>query len=322
VPGRDQAVSEIRGGELDAALFGDELLSDGDPPAKLHALVEQGRAAATQAQRARQAGLTDAQLAALAAPIPQLTVRSVAEHETHSDQLAVATVALVALFMAVTFYGGAVMNGVLQEKSSRVVEVILAAVSPRRLLAGKLLGIGALGLAQVVLLAVVAFVTTRAAGTASLPSSTVPTIGLAVLWFVLGYALYSSLFAMAGSLVSRQEDAQAAATPVSLLTTGSYLLAFVVVLPNPGGVFARILTFVPLTAPTTVLARSALGSIAGWEVAVAALLTALAVVGVVMLAARVYAGAALHMGGRLPWRVALRAGSDRAPTAVGDTPAG
>jgi ABC-2 type transport system permease protein len=310
VASRADAERQVRAGDVDAALFGDDMLVDGEPPTRLRALVEQGSAAALQAERARQAGLTDAQVNALSAPVAPLTVQSVASHETNSDEFVVATIALVALFMAVTFYGGAVMNGVLQEKSSRVVEVILAAVSPRQLLSGKLLGIGLLGLAQVVLLAIVAFVTTRIAGTASLPSSTAPTIALAVLWFALGYALYSSLFAMAGSLVSRQEDGQSAATPVSLLTTGSYLLAFVVVLPNPGGVFARILTFVPLTAPTTVLARSALGRIAAWEVAVSAVVTAISVVGVVALAARVYSGAALHMGGRLPWRAAFRAGGD------------
>jgi ABC-2 type transport system permease protein len=310
VADRSDAATRVRGNDLDAALVGDEVLVDGDPPDRLRALVEQAHATAVRGERAAQAGLSAPQIDALSAPVPPIALHSVSGKKASGDELAVATVALVALFMAVTFYGGAVMNGVLQEKSSRVVEVVLATVSPRQLLAGKLLGIGALGVAQVGLLAVVALATTQVAGTARLPSSTVATIALAVVWFVLGYALFSALFAMAGSLVSRQEDAQAAATPVSLVTTGSYLLAFAVVLPHPAGSGSRILTFVPLTAPTTVLARAALGRIAVWEIALSALLTAGAVVGVVAAAARVYSGAALHTGARLRWREALRAGRE------------
>ena len=88
------------------------------------------------------------------------------------------------------------------------------------------------------------------------------------------------------------------------------MVALLAVLPAPDGLMARICTFIPLAAPTTVLARVALGQIAAWEVALSALLMVAAIVVVVRLAARVYAGAALHTGARLPWRTAFRAGAE------------
>lgn len=294
-----------------------QLLAAGTVDEQLHSVVEQARLLVVGAERAAAAGLNAAQQAALFAPLPPLVVRSPtgkagADNPTNPAGRAgasgVASVAVIGLFLAVTLYGGAVMNGVLQEKASRVVEVVLSAVTPGQLLVGKILGIGLLGLGQMAGLGVVALAVTQLGGGPSLPSSTATTIALAVGWFVLGYALYASLFAMAGSLVSRQEDAQAAATPVSLVMTGAYVVALVAVLPNPDGVAAKVCTFLPLTAPTTVLVRVALGAVPLWQVGLSAVLTGAAVVLVVRLAARVYAGSALHTGARLRWREALRAG--------------
>ena len=107
-------------------------------------------------------------------------------------------------------------RGVTEEKSSRVVELLLTTLSPRRLLAGKVLGVGLLGLAQLVVAGGAALAAGRLAGGAGLPSAAPETVALVLLWFVLGYVFYSVAFAAVGALVSRQEDLAGATT---LLTT-------------------------------------------------------------------------------------------------------
>ncbi len=301
--GVDAAVTD---GGLDAVVVDGEIVSDQFTPSELVAVLNQAHGLSIQNERVAALGLAEDQQRELFAPVPPLEQRQLDERSTDQGRFAVASITVVALFLVLSIYGAAVLNGVLQEKSSRVVEVVLSAVSPTELLAGKIIGIGLLGLGQVAALAVVAVGATRVTGSVDLPSSTASTVALAVLWFVLGYALYSSLFAMAGALVSRQEDAQAAAMPVSLLMTGAYILTFAVVVPSADGLAARVLTVVPFTAPMAVLARSAFGAIPWWEVVLAALVTMAATVGLVRLAAVVYTRAALRFGARVKLREVLR----------------
>lgn len=102
-----------------------------------------------------------------------------------------------------------------------MVEVFLAAVQPRDPLGGKVIGLGLLGIAQLVAIAVPALVAALAFGTLDLPAGSSPSIlGVRLLWFVLGYVIYAALFAAAGSLVTRQEDLQSVITPISLLAQG------------------------------------------------------------------------------------------------------
>lgn len=303
-----RAQSLVSDGSVDAALDGTTLYGSGSVDSRLLGVVNQAREELALTERAAAAGVSSETLAALLAPVDPVSLEILGGDQRTAGQVGVATIAVVALFLTLTIYGTAVLNGVLNEKSSRVVEVILASISPRQLLTGKVVGIGVLGLIQVVLQASVALVVLRMAGTVNLPSGTAATVLLSVVFFVLGYGLFSTFYAMAGSLVSRQEDAQSAATPVALLLTGAYVATIAVVLPAPDSIAARILTFFPVTAPTTVLARTALGSIAWWEVAISALVIIASAVVMIRLAARAYAGAVLRFGGRVKLREALQAG--------------
>ncbi len=298
----------VTDGTIDAALDGATLYGAGSIDTRLLGAVNQGRTELALTERAAVAGISDRTLAALLAPVEPVSLESLGAAERTGGQIGVATIAVVALFLTLTIYGTAVLNGVLNEKSSRVVEVILASISPRQLLTGKVVGIGILGLLQVALQASVALAVLKVAGPVTIPSGTTSTLLLSVVFFVLGYALFSTFYAMAGSLVSRQEDAQAAATPVALLLTSAYVSTIAVVLPAPNSLAARVLTYFPVTAPTTVLARTALDSIAWWEVALAAFVILLSAVVMIGLAARTYAGAVLSFGGRVKLREALRAG--------------
>ncbi len=212
-------------------------------------------------------------------------------------------VTTIVLFIAVSVYGQSVLMSVVQEKATRIVEVLLATLRPRHLLAGKVAGIGLLGLSQIVLLAGFA-IGAGAAGVIDLPSfgSTAP---LAVLWFLLGFTFYATAFAAAGSLISRVEDA-AVATPITMTMLASYLLSFGQ-LSNPDGGLATALTLIPLSAPFAVPARSALTTIPLWQHLAAVGLMLLAIWVLVRAAGRIYELGLLRTGPRVPFREALQA---------------
>src|SRR5262249_12633777 len=171
-----------------------------------------------------------------AAPAPVRSLIPV----TPGNEASKAIVALgtAILYLGLVTYGGWVTSGVLEEKSSRIVEVILAAVRPRELLAGKVIGIGLLGLGQ---FAAVALAGTMAATWAGrpLPPSTPGAIGLIVVWFVLGYAFYCCAFAAAGATSSRRAEAPVAAGPLTLLILLG-CLASLAPRSNPDDAVARI----------------------------------------------------------------------------------
>lgn len=237
-------------------------------------------------------------------PAPErLEVRRISDDdlEDRDRRTVLAFAATLVLLVVVNAYGATVMTGVLEEKTTRVVEIVLSAVPARWLLAGKLLGLGALGVGQLVLIALAGGASSLLVSDVELPSGFAGLVGATVFWFVLGYAFYATGYAVAGALVSRVEDAQAALTPVSTMVMGSYLLTVLVVLQDPGGTVARWLTPLPPIAPLAVPARIALDEIAAWEVALAAALTIGAVVGMVRLGGRLYAGSILRTG-RTGWR--------------------
>ena len=217
---------------------------------------------------------------------------------------AIVVLGTIILYLALATYGSWVTSGVLEEKSSRVVEVILSAVRPRQLLAGKVIGIGLLGLAQ---FAAVAFTGTIAAIAVGrhLPASTPGAIGLLVAWFLLGYAFYCCAFAAAGAASSRQAEAPAVAGPLSLLILLGYV-ASLSVASNPDGLLARITPFVPPLAPMTMPARMLLGHAQPWELPVSVALMLVATYGLVRLAGRAYSGNILRFSGRVTVRGMLR----------------
>ncbi len=245
------------------------------------------------------AGVPPERVDALLAPTP-LPFQSV--EPPHSDGGAQSAVFLgtLLLYMALVTYGGWVATGELEEKSSRVVEVVLAAVRPSDLLAGKVLGIGLLGLGQLALL-VGAGIAAAVASGVEIPSSVFGAAGLVVLWFVLGFAFYSCVFAVLGAAASRQEDAQSAMGPAIGFLVGAFFLS-TFVQSNPESLLARIGSFVPPLAPLTVPARMLLGDAPVWELVVSVVLTAAGAYGLIQLAARAYGGAVLRFGAKLSIR--------------------
>jgi ABC-2 type transport system permease protein len=177
-------------------------------------------------QQANQLGISPDQLRQLLVPIT-LTSRTIgAAHTSDTDANTVGFIAVGALFLAISFYAGFLLTGVVQEKSNRVSEVLLARMPAREVFAGKVLGIGAVGLAQFALIAAAAGITVQVMNHANAPNIPVDVLLWTVLWFVLGYFFYSVVYAALGATTSRIEDAQAAIAPV----TGMMILAYLAVI--------------------------------------------------------------------------------------------
>lgn len=215
------------------------------------------------------------------------------------QRLVLAIVVAVLLFMSLVGYGNAVAQGVVEEKSSRVVELLLSTIKPVHLLTGKVLGLGLVGLVQLLILSAIGLVGALSANLLTIPSAAAGALVSAVVWYLLGFFLYASIYAAAGSLVSRQEELQSTVTPIMFPLFIPFILA-VSVLPNdPRNTLSTVLSFIPLFSPTLMPARAAMGVAPLWQVLVAIGLTLASIVAVVALAARIYRNSVLRTGSRV-----------------------
>lgn len=214
----------------------------------------------------------------------------------------VGTLAAILLFITLQTFGTYVLTGVVEEKSTAVVEVLLVRVPARHLLAGKVIGIGVAALIQLVL-AVTAGMVSLALASVSVPGEVWSALPMVLVWFLGGYALYSTLFALAGSLVSRQEDAQAAAAPIMTVLIGAYLLVFFFGYA-PESTASRVMSVIPPLAPLLMPMRMAAGAASVLEVALALVLMVTGVVLAWQLAGRIYNQVLLQRGTRISWRAA------------------
>ena len=238
---------------------------------------------------------------------PSLTFRELTPADPNRDtSFLFANVGVILLFISIFTFGTWVLTGVVEEKQSRVVEVVLSTVDARDLLMGKVLGIGLLGLVQLVLMVVVGLGAGVAAHRFTLPPATFGAVAQLFLWFGLGYALYSTALGVLGALASRMEEASNAASPVSFIAMGAYFFSLIVALDDPSGTAARIATFIPPVAPMVVPLRTALGAIEPWEVVVSAALTVATIWVLFVVGGRVYSGVILRTGGRIGLREAWR----------------
>lgn len=272
---------------------------------RTEAVVQQAWATAEVQERLADAGLgADEVRDVLTADPLEVTTLDADDGEDESG-LAVltGTVAAILLFISLQTFGTYVLTGVVEEKASAVVEVLLARVRPDQLLAGKVIGIGIVALAQFTL-AVAAGLASLAISGAEVPTPVWSAIPMTLVWFLGGYAFYSMLFALAGSLVSRQEDAQAASAPIMTALIGAYMLVFVLGY-SPDTTASRVISVLPPIAPMLMPVRMASGAASVLEVVVALVLLAGATVLVWRGASRIYHQVLLQRGTRVSWRAAM-----------------
>jgi ABC-2 type transport system permease protein len=261
-----------------------------------------------QAALLERAGVDPAEYAAASTPP---TVDAL-DPQTEEDQaqFLFANIGVVLIFVGIFSFGFTVLTGVVEEKQSRVVEVVLSTVRPRDLLMGKVLGIGVLGLVQLAMFVVAGVASALITDRFELPPTAPSAIPLIALWFMLGYALYSTALGFLGALATRMEEASNASTPVTTVAIVSYLIGLFAVTDDPTGIVARVATFVPPSAPMVVPLRASLGAIEPWEVVLSIVITLIAIYGLFVVGGRVYSGAVLQTAGRMKLRDAWRSAGE------------
>ena len=295
---RAAAVRLVEQGKAAAAVAaGGETIWKARPDSTLQPVLNAAVQQAIITERAAGLGLSPAATARLLAPV------RVPSTQLHRDgqrtgRMIIAEVGVVLLYLAITVYGSFMLTGVVEEKSSRVVEVLLSRVPPSSLLGGKITGIGLAGLVQFAVVAATAAATLLVTRPSGLPPGTYSAIPMLVVWFVLGYAFYSTLYGSLGSLASRAEDAQAAAGPVIALMLGIYVAA-VAAVSRPNSGWVTLLSMLPPTAPIFMPLRTSLVSVPAWQVVAAVVLMLAGTYGLFLAGARLYRNAVLHTGARL-----------------------
>ena len=230
--------------------------------------------------------------------------------------VALAYVMALLLYMSIILYGQSILMGVIEEKTQRVAEVVVASIPSNELLAGKVLGVGAVGLAQQIVWVTSGLLLLKfqqpimqALGLPAvgmqMPQVSIGTGVAFFAYFVLGFIFFTSLFAAAGSMVSSTQDAQQVSTPLTFLIIPSILLLTPVLL-QPNGTLARVVTLIPFTSPILMPVRMSITSVPWWEVAASITILIATCLGAIWLAARIYRVGVLMYGKKASLREVLR----------------
>lgn len=314
VPLPDQATGEarVRAGSLDAALTGDGgtvavvVKKDVDRGLRTALNALSGQLAFAQ-QIHRLGGDPSAVAAAAAASRP--TVRSLQPpYPYQTQQLVLGIVAGVLIYLSLLLNGQFVAQGVVEEKSSRVVELLLATIRPWQLMAGKVAGIGLVGLIQMFVIGAAGIVAGRATGVLTVSvSAAASTVVWLIAWYLLGFFMYAVVFGALGALVSRQEDVGGVVAPALMFLVLGYVLGISILPSNPSSSLMEVLSILPMFAPTVMPMRLAMGGVPAWEAGLSVALALAVIPALIWLAARIYRNAVLRTGARVSLRQALRA---------------
>lgn len=294
----DNTEELLSNGDVDVVFDGESLIWDGFPDDELgghiSAVVEQ----AAFAERATGLGLGPAELGQLFEPVGLGEVRLDGGDDERGLRIAAAAAAGLATFLLLQTWGSFMMMGVIEEKSSKVVEVLLSQVRPPTLLAGKVLGLGILAILQMVIFAAGILIALLLVQDIEIPSGVWTTVPLLVVTFMLGFAFYSALFAAVGSTVSRQEDAVSAQLPAMIPLFAGYFIAFASI-NNPESIGLTIASFVPVTSPIVLPFRTALTDVPAWQTILALVILAVSAYLVLQLAGQIYRYTLLRSGSRV-----------------------
>jgi ABC-2 type transport system permease protein len=309
VPTATAARSALMAGHLDVVLLSDRALvvhTEIEPSdASATAQLAQALAEVLGIQAAyRSAGLSPQQIARVdtAAPVPILSLVS----GTKNPNIGTSVIGVIVVFLMLTQYNAWILLGVMEEKSSRVVEVLLATVRPLQLLAGKVLGIGLVALGQATVVVAFALGLAALVGSDLLHGTAPLEVASALLWLVLGYAFYCWVYAAAASLAERQDQVQSLALPLSLPILLGYVLSLTVASTGNPSLFFKVLAYLPPTAPFAMPVLVGLDQVTVVGFVASALISVVCTVGVARLAGVVYRRAILRTGARVRLRDVVR----------------
>ena len=317
VPLRDEGAVDgaLRAGRVDAVLIGGhEGVLEGvatlrvlrGVPSLLDQVVQAAAIATRLDDALADAGASAETIAALQDQHPVDAAPILPPDPDRDTKAAVALASVLVLYGQLFGYGVWVATGVIEEKSSRVVEVLLSTIRARHLMAGKIAGIGTLGLLQLILIAIFAVSLATVTGAIDIPADSLSAAALTVGWFVLGFSFYAALFAVAGALVSRMEELQNAIVPINLVVFASFFISIGAV-QDPDSTIAKIASLLPISSALAMPVRMVLGSATTWEIVASLAIVIGSTALLIPLAGRVYAGAILRTGARVKVRDAWRA---------------
>lgn len=309
-PNTEAARADLRSGRIDLAVVdGQQILVKkalADNDTSDTANLARGLAQVLGLDRAvREANLSTTQETQLAQAKPATITGLEPAPKRSSARTATAVVGEIVLFIMLTQYLTWTLIGVMEEKSSRVVEVLLAAVRPIQLLAGKVIGIGAVVFAQAAIVAAFALLLGRAVGSDLLNGKTPLVLVSALVWLILGYTFYCWLYAAAGSMVERQDQVQSLAIPLGLPMIAGYIIGLTAVGSTTPHLYVKILAYIPPTAPFEMTALVGLSAVSWWQFVISVLISIASTIVVARLAATVYRRAILRTGRRVHLREIL-----------------
>ena len=306
---REDAIGALIDEQVDAVLVGDRELVLGESASpQMERLLQQG-ALRVRLEEMTESGeaservveLLSGQVLDVSMAIPR------SDEDSKARQFLIGQAALVLLFMAIMMTGSWVLLGVTEEKTSRVVEVLLAAVRPWHLLSGKIVGVGILGLPQFGVVAGGLVMGIRLVFGADLIREVDGgMLATLLLWFVLGYAVYAVAYAAVGAVTSRPEDAQNAAFPMTMVALIGYLVGILYVGNHPEAPLSVVLSLVPMTAPFVIPVRAVSDSVAVWEQLLSVVVTMGFGWWLIRAAGRIYAGGVFKYQSRVKLREAFR----------------
>jgi ABC-2 type transport system permease protein len=255
----------------------------------------------------QQAGLSGTQIeqVASARPVPVESLQR--NNKSKSANRGTSVIGVILIFLMLNQYNTWILMGVMQEKASRVVEVLLAALRPIQLLGGKVLGIGLVAMGQATLIVGFAFIVSKAVGSDLLRGTGGLLLLSDLVWLVLGYAFYSWLFAAAGSTAERQDQVQTLALPLSLPILVAYVYSITVASSGNPSLLFKVLAYLPPTAPFAMPVLVGLDQVAWWQFLISVVLAIGGTALMAWFAAGVYRRAVLKSGQRVRLRE-LRSG--------------
>jgi ABC-2 type transport system permease protein len=248
------------------------------------------------------AGLTPKQAAAVgeAKPWPVGSVHPSKGSTTTEESTAL--IGVILIFVVLNQYLSWILMGVMEEKASRVIEVLLATVRPGQLLAGKLAGIGAVALLQALSLVAFALALAEVVGANLVHGAALLVVAATLVWLVLGYAFYSWVYAAAGSLAERQDQLQSLALPLAAPLIFGYIVSLIGVSSGSASLLVKVLAYLPPTAPFAMPTLVGFGEATWWQFLLSVVVSVVCTVLVARVAARVYRTAVLRTGRRVRLR--------------------
>jgi ABC-2 type transport system permease protein len=301
--------AQVTAGTLDVLVTGSPTAPVAIVAATLPAEVQSALDVAVLEARMAAVGLTAATVATVVNGtnvVVHSVVPTTPVDPERSAEIASAVAVAILLYVTIGAYGSFVAQGVVEEKATRIVEIVLATIRPSQLLAGKVIGIGLVGLLQLSIVGAALLLLVAVTHAVAIPAVSLPSVLGDLVWFTLGFLFYGTAYAAVAATVSRQEEVTSAIAPIAIFLLGSYLLMFFVVLPDPANTSSMVVSILPPFAPVLMSVRIATGDATAWQVALAIVLMLVSVTGLTWLAGRMYANSILRVGKRVRFGDAFR----------------